>query len=162
MPNWCYNNVIIRGQAAEIEHFKNSLLKVNDQYRPLVSTVPLPELQEDEIDAYIEREYGKTLYRLGYRASDLGVRERSHEMLELRVDTAYSEVALDLGSLFPKLNILLRFYEPMNNYDGFVHWIRGCVIAEGRENGEDQDSPPKLYDYRHPDDPVFYSRGGSV
>ncbi len=159
MTNWCINTLVIRGQAADIEHFKNSLLKVNDRYQPFISTVPLPKMQkEEEIDAYFEREYEETLHSFGCAACDLVVTERSPEILEMRLATASSEVNLELGCLFPKLNILLRFYERMNNYSGFKHWVRGRVIAEGSEVGEDQDSPPELYDYRHPDDPDLFTK----
>lgn len=120
MTNWCDNNLIIRGNSAEIRQFKNSLLKDDNQYYPYVSTIPLLSLREEEIEAYVEREIGETLYSFGFSACNLELIEVGPEILELHLLTGYGEVKLNFMIFFPKLNFLLRFYEPVNNYYGFV------------------------------------------
>lgn len=68
MPNWCENQVLIRGPAEEIKRYKDSLLKdATGKYYPWFSTVPLPELKDEaEVQAYLEKEYHKTVYGFHY------------------------------------------------------------------------------------------------
>jgi hypothetical protein len=80
LPNWCENEVLIRGPAEEIKRYKDRLLKdATGKYYPYLSTVPLPELKgEAEVEAYIAKEYdNKTVYGFHYRAIDLEVIESS-------------------------------------------------------------------------------------
>ncbi len=148
MPNWCENEVLIRGPAEEIKRYKDSLLKVGNKYYPFLSALPLPELKdESEVDAYFEKEYKKTLWAFHYRATDLEVIEKSSEELELYFRSAYCEAEYFGQDIFPKLSILLKYFEAMNNFHGFVHYAKGDVIAEGHEEGEEQDSPWQIYDY---------------
>jgi hypothetical protein len=149
VPNWCENQVLIRGPAEEIKRFKDSILKdATGKYYPFLSAVPLPELKDkSEVDAYIEKEYKKTLWAFGYRAKDLEVIEKSSEELELHFETAYSQANYFGVDLFPKLSVSHKYFEAMNNFHGFVHYVKGEVIAQGHEEGEEQDSPWQMYDY---------------
>lgn len=152
MANWCENEVIIRGPADEIKRYKDSLLKdATGKYYPAFIKGQLPELKdEDEVMAYAKKESNTgNVHYLHYRAIELNVKENSPEELELHFDTAYSKAA-NLGpeELFPKLSILHKYFEPMNNFHGFVHFVKGKVIAEGHEHGEEQDSPWQMYDYK--------------
>jgi hypothetical protein len=151
LPNWCENQVLIRGPAEEIKRYKDSLLKdATGKYYPYLSTVPLPELKgEAEVDAYIVKEYdNKTVYVFHYRAIDLEVIENSPRELELHFRTAWSCAQnLHTDDLFPKLSILHKYFEPMNGYHGFAHFVKGKLIASGHEVGEEQDSPWQMYEY---------------
>ena len=150
MPNWCENQVLIRGPAEEIKRYKDSLLKdATGKYYPWFSTVPLPELKDKaEVEAYIEKEYNKTVYGFHYRAICLEVIENSPGELELHFDTANSWAQnLCRDDLFPQLSILHKYFEPMNGYHGFAHFVKGKMIASGHEEGEEQFSPWQMYDY---------------
>jgi hypothetical protein len=151
MPNWCENEVLIRGPAEEIKRYKDSLLKdATGKYYPLISTVPLPELKDEaEVEAYIEKEYhNKTMYGLHYNAICLKVIENSPKELELHFRTADSRAQnLCTDELFPKHSILHKYFEPMNGYHGFAHYVKGKMIASGHEVSEEQDSPWQMYDY---------------
>jgi hypothetical protein len=148
MPNRCENQLLIRGPADEIKRFKDSLLKVDNEYYPFISAVPLSELKDkSEANAYIERENGKTLWAFHYRVTDLEVIEKSSEELELHFETACSQAKYFGEDLFPKLSILHKYFEAMNNFHGFVHYVKGEVIAQGHEEGEEQDSQWEMYDY---------------
>jgi hypothetical protein len=71
MPNWCENQLLIRGPAKEIKRYKDSLLKVGNEYYPFLSMVPVPALKdESEVDAYIKKEMGKTLWAFHYRVTN--------------------------------------------------------------------------------------------
>jgi hypothetical protein len=153
MANDCENQVIIRGTAEEIKRYVDSLLKdATGKYYSWFSTVPLPELKDEaEVQAYLEKEYHKTVYGFHYQATSyLEVIENNPEELELHFDTAYSWAQrLCIDDLFPKLSILHKYYEPMNNIHGFAHYVKGKLIASGYEEGEEQLSPWQMYDY-HP------------
>jgi hypothetical protein len=152
MPNWCENDVHIRGSADVIKRYRDSILKdATGEYYPWLSTAPRPELKDEaEVKAYTETECGnKTLFSFGCRVINLEVVENNPEELELHFMTAYSEGEnLCTDELFPELSILHKYFEPMNNYHGFVHYVKGVAIAQGHENGEDQDTPWQMYDYK--------------
>ena len=137
MPNWCENDVLIRGSADVIKRYRDSILKdATGEYYPWLSTAPLPELKDEaEVKAYTEKERGnKTLFSFGCRVINLEVVENNPEELELHFMTAYSEGEnLCTDELFPELSILHKYFEPMNNYHGFVHYVKGVVIAQGHE-----------------------------
>jgi hypothetical protein len=151
MPNWCENDVLIRGPAEEIKRYKDSLLKdATGKYYPWLSTVPLPELKDEaEVEAYVEKEPGnKTAFSFGCQVIDLEVVENNPRELELHFRTAYSKGGnLCTDELFPELSILHKYFEPMNAYHGFAHYVKGELIASGHEVGEEQDSPWQMYDY---------------
>jgi hypothetical protein len=151
MPNWCYNNVLVRGPEDEIRRYKNRLLRdPTGKYYPWLSTAPLPEFKDEaEFKAYTEKESDTgTLFGLHYRVGDFEVIENNPGELELRFDTAHSPAQnLCIEEFFPKLSILHKYFEPMNNFHGFIHIVKGKVIAEGHEHGEEQDSPWQMYDY---------------
>jgi hypothetical protein len=151
LPNWCENQVLIRGTAEEIKKYKNSILRdATGKYYPWLSTVPIPELKDEaEVEAYIEKEYeNRTVFKFHYRVIDLKVAENDPEGLELLFQTAYSWAQnLCIEDLFPKLSILHKYFEPMNAYHGFDHYVKGKLIASGHEVGEEQDSPWEMYDY---------------
>jgi hypothetical protein len=151
MPNWCENQLQIRGPAEEIKRFKDSLPRVGNKYYPFISEVPLPDLKdESELYEYvenIEKESEKTLWCFHFRVTDLEVVEKSSDELELRFNTAYSQAKYLGEDLFPKLSILHKYFEPMNCFHGFVHCVKGKVIAVGHEEGEELDSPWEMYDY---------------
>jgi hypothetical protein len=92
LPNWCENQVLIRGPAEDIKKYKNSILKdATGKYYPRFSTVPLQELKDEaEVEAYIEKEYNITVFKFHYRVIDLEVIENNPEELELLFRTAYS------------------------------------------------------------------------
>ena len=146
MTNRCENQLLIRGPAEEIKRYKDSLLKAGDKY--YLSAVPLPELKDkSDANAYIVSDSGKTLRALSYRVTNLEVIEKGSEELELHFETAYRP-AKNLGEdLFPKLSILHKYFEAMNNFHGFAHYVKGKVIAQGHEVGEEQDSPWQMHDY---------------
>jgi hypothetical protein len=151
LPNWCENDVLIRGPAEEIKKYKDSLLKdATGKYYPWLSTVPIPELKDEaEVEAYIKKEYeNKTVFKFQYRVIDLEVIENTPEELELLFRTAYGwAYCLCTEDLFPKLSILHKYFEPMNAYHGFDHYVKGELIASGYEVGEVQDSPWQMYNY---------------
>ena len=151
MPNWCENYVLIRGKAEDIKRYKDSLLKdATGKYYPWLSTVLLPELKDEaEVEAYIAREYdNKTVFKFGCRVIDLEVIENNPEELELHFETANSSAQnLCTNDLFPKLSILHKYFQPMNNFHGFAHYVKGKLIASGHEEGEEQDSSWQMYDY---------------
>jgi hypothetical protein len=151
MPNWCENQLLVRGPAEEIKRYKDSLLKdATGKYYPWFSTVPLPELKDEaEVDAYIAKEYdNKTVVSFHYRTTDLEVIENNPEELELHFETTYSKAQnVCTVDLFPKLSILHKYFEPMIAYHGFAHYVKGKLIAQGHEVGEAQDSSWKMYDY---------------
>jgi hypothetical protein len=151
LTNWCLNYVLIRGPAEEIKKYKNSILKdATGKYYPWLSTIPIPELKDEaEVEAYIEKEYeNRTVFKFHYRVIDLKVAENDPEGLELLFRTAYSWAQnLCTEDLFPKLSILHKYFEPMNAYHGFDHYVKGELIASGYEVGEEQDSPWEMYDY---------------
>lgn len=147
MPIMFENQLLIRGPAEEITRFKNSLLRVGDKYYPFISEVALPELiDESDVDVYIKKEIDKTLWALNY-ATDPEVIEKSSEELELNYETAYLQAGYFGQNLFPKLSILHKYFEAMNNIHGFSHYINGEIIAQGHEVGEKQDSKWEMYDY---------------
>jgi hypothetical protein len=152
LPNWCENYVLIRGPAEEIKKYKDSILKdATGKYYPWLSTVPLPEMKDyAEVEAYIEKEYeNKTLFKFQYRVIDLEVIENNPEELELHFSTAYNRAQnLCTEDLFPKFSILHKYFEPMNAYHGFEHYVKGKLIASGYEVSEEQDSPWEMYDYK--------------
>jgi hypothetical protein len=129
MPNWCENDVLIRGPAEEIKRYKDSLLKdATGKYYPWLSTVPLPELKDEaEVMAYIAKESdNETLSSFHHRVIDLEVIEKNPEELELHCLTAYSFAGyLCTDDLFPKLSILHKYFEPMMAYQGFAHFVNG-------------------------------------
>lgn len=151
MPNWCENEVLIRGPAEEIKRYKNSLLKdATGKYYPYLSTAPLPELKGGaEVEAYIAKEYdNENVYGFHYRAIDLEVIENNPGELELHFGTAWSRAQnLCTDELFPRLSILHKYFEPMNGYHGFAHYVKGELIASGHEVCEEQNSPWQMYDY---------------
>jgi len=148
MTNWCENELLIRGQAEEIKRFKDSMPKVGDKYYPFLSDVPLPELKdESDAVAYIEKEHKKTLWPFHYWVINLEVIEKSPEELEVHFESATSRAQYFGWDLFPKLSILHKYFQAMNNFHGFVHYVKGEVIASGHEDGEEQDSPWQMYDY---------------
>ena len=65
----------------------------------------------------------------------------------MHFETAWSWAQYLGVDLFPKLSILHKYFEAMNNFHGFVHYVKGEVIAQGHEEGEEQDSPWEMYDY---------------
>jgi hypothetical protein len=149
MPNWCENTVIIRGQSEEVRKYKDSLLQDSTgQYYPWISSIPLPEIKSDDIDAYIEKEYNKTLFNFHYRATELDVIVNNDEELVLHFWTAYIKATnLCTEDLFPTLSILHKYFEPIRNFHGFIHYVDGEVIAQGHEDGDDLNSPWKMYNY---------------
>jgi hypothetical protein len=150
LPNWCENQVLIRGPAEEIKRYKDSLLKdATGKYYPWISTIPLPALKDEaEVEAYIEKEYDKTVYGFHYRTICLEVIENNPGKLELHFGTAWSRAQnLCTDELFPRLSILHKYFEPMNGYHGFAHYVKGELIASGHEVSEEQDSPWQMYDY---------------
>jgi hypothetical protein len=151
MPNWCENEVLIRGPAEDIRKYRESLLKdATGKYYPYFSTVPLPELKDEaEVQACIEKGYeNKTVFGFSWRAIDMEVVETSPEELELHLLTAYSPAKnLCTEDLFPKLSILHKYFEPMMAYHGFAHYVKGKRIASGHEESEEQDSLWEMYNY---------------
>lgn len=65
----------------------------------------------------------------------------------MHFETAYCKASYFGEDLFPKLSILHKYFEAINNFHGFVHYVKGEVIASGHEEGEEQDSPWQIYDY---------------
>jgi len=90
MPNWCENDVLIRGRAEDIQRYKDSLLKDSTgKFYPWISTVPLPELENElKVEEYIVN--NKTLFPFHHRVVDLVVIENNSEELVLHFETAYS------------------------------------------------------------------------
>lgn len=152
MPNWCENEVLVQGPEDEIKRYKDSLLRdSNGKYYPWFSTVPLPELKdESEVKAYVEKESNTgTVFMFHDRVISLEVIENSPGELELHFYTAYCPAQkLCTDELFPKLSILQKYFEPINYFHGFIHFVKGKAIAEGYEQGEDQLSPWQMYDYK--------------
>jgi hypothetical protein len=152
LPNWCQNDVLIRGPEDEIRRYKNRLLRDSTgEYYPWFSTIPLPEFKDEaEFKAYTEKESDTgTLFRLHYRVGYFEVIENSPGELELHFDTAYAPVQnVCTDEFYPKLSILHKYFEPMLAFHGFVHIVKGEVIAKGHEQCEEQDSPWQMYDYK--------------
>jgi hypothetical protein len=151
MPNWCHNNVLIRGPEDEIRRYKDSLLRDSaGKYYPLFKMGPLPELKgKDEFSKYIHKESNReNLHYLHYRAAYLEVTENSPEELELSFSTAYSQ-ADNLGpeELCRKLAIFHEYFEAINNFHGFVYIVKGKVIAKGcmEEEGREEEFFWKIY-----------------
>jgi hypothetical protein len=147
MANWCENQLYIKGSIEEIKRYKDSLLKAGDKYYPFISTVPLPELQDHELDAYIEKEHGKNLFKFHYRVTDFEVIECAPDVLEIHFETAYSPAKYLGENLFPELSIVHKFFGAMSNIHGFAHFLNGKLCAEGFERGDEQDSRWRLWDY---------------
>ena len=80
-------------------------------------------------------------------ATNPEVIEKGPDELELTFETADSQARYFGQDLFPRLSILHKYCEHMNNFHGFVHYVKGKVIAQGHENGEEQDSPWEMYEY---------------
>jgi hypothetical protein len=153
LPNWCENEVLIRGPIDVMKTYKDRILKDESRkYYPYFSAVALPELKdEDEVKAHITAECDKTLFKFHYRVTDLEVIERNPEELELHFSTAYSPAkSLCPGDLMSKLSILHKYFEPMNAFHGFAHYVNGKLIASGHEECEEQDSPWAMYEYGRP------------
>lgn len=148
MAKRCENQLLIRGPAEEIKRYKDSMLKDGNDYYPCLSSVPLPELKDrSEIEAYIRKEIGTTLWPFHYKVIDLEVIEKSSEELVMHFETAWCKARYFGEDLFPKLSILHKYFDAINNSHGFAHYVKGEVIAQGHENGEEQDSPWEMYEY---------------
>jgi hypothetical protein len=152
MPNWCENSVLIRGPADEIRRYKDSLLKdPTGKNYPWLSTAPFPKLKDEaEVLAYIEKESNTgTGFSFQCHAMDLEVIENSPEELELHFYTAYSQAAnLCPEELLPKLTIFHGYVEPINNFHGFVHYVKGKIIAEGYEQEGVWGETLQMFDYK--------------
>lgn len=151
MPNWCENDVLIRGPAEEIKRYKNRLFKdAAGKYYPWISTIPLPEFKDEaEVYAYIDKEFdNKTVLKFQDRVTDLEVIENNPEELELHLMTAYGRAGnLCTDDLYPKLSILHKYFEPNLAYRGFIHYVKDKVIASGYEDDLDISKPWQMYDY---------------
>jgi hypothetical protein len=148
MTNWYENHVLIRGPAVEIKRFKDRLVKVGNKYYPLLSAVPHLELKDtSELGTCIQKEICKTLWAFNWGVTELELIERCPEELELHFESKYGHAKYFGEDIFPRLSILNKYFEPMNNVHGFVHFVKGEVIASGHEEGEEQDSPWEIYDY---------------
>jgi hypothetical protein len=152
MPNWCENDILIRGPAEEIKRYKDSLLKdATGKYYPGISTVPLPELKDGaEVDAYFEKEFNnKTILIFHPRVNGLEVIENNPEELELHLKTAYGPAGnLCTDDLYPKLSILHKYFMPTSAYHGFTHYVNDKLIASGYEENLDIFAPWQMYDYK--------------
>lgn len=155
MPNWCYNSMTITGPIEEVEHFKQTCIRVGDGGRPphfdFNAIVAMPEVLADLAEKpfvikedteppeppdwhkWLTAKWGTISNACRFR-----VRRDEPGRYECGFDTAWSPpipLFKKIIEMFPALTIELRAQCEMGNY-----FYKGTISANGTDVHDDKEA----------------------
>ncbi len=160
MPNWCENDLYVRGTKEELAKFKEAVKGTNHQGEEVLITeekiIPYPD-KFKELDR-VAAEYHKAhpapedyfkgpkdgFNQGGYEwcnenwgtkwgFGNVELRSEEDQELEYGFETAWAPpepLIKKLGEMFPQLEFELKYFEAGAGYSGVLRIVKGKVVEE--------------------------------
>ena len=142
MPNWCSNELIVKGNKESIDTLL-SLIESDELSFDFEKVIPLPEgiKQDSEDGFYFRLNNWGTKWRL--EEDSTSIDRWSDENVSIRFDTAWSPclpIVTRLAEMFPILRFEYTYQEEGMDFSGFATFENGELIdSDGGEDKEDEE-----------------------
>ena len=126
MPNWCENELLIKGKKNTIREFKKAAKGANG-ILDAESFIPMPESEKDNWYEWRIKHWGT---KWNFTETKM---HKVEENIEYSFNTAWSppiKVVAAMAKRFPELHIELKFWEMGAAYQGTYKWKEGRLIYE--------------------------------
>ena len=159
MPNWCENNLTVRGPEAEIKRFldgiKMTLDKDGDEHHNILDGLyPIPEELEANTRDWCIKNWGT---KWGDCYTEL--QKQDAENLLFYFESAwgppvegFTKVAKD----FPKLIFYLTYEESGMCFEGYARWRDGDLVDELSQDSSHWETTDFGQEWRGEKEPVRY------
>ena len=137
MPNWCENNLTVRGPEEEIKRFLDGIKVSSDkdgdnQLDILDCLYPQPEELENASGGP-KNDWGRKHWGTKWGDCYTDLVKKDPENLLFYFESAWSppvEGFTKVAKDFPELLFYLTYEEPGMCFEGYARWMHGDLIAE--------------------------------